>query len=85
MGEFELANIDKETVGLLGFWLFTAIQFAKGKVWRESWTAGVSMLAPFGLAAVVVFGGPLANQYAQTTAILFLIASGTYAVTKAKA
>jgi hypothetical protein len=78
-------DFDRETIGLLGFWLFTAIQFAKGKVWRESWTAGVSLVAPFVLGAVVVFGGPLAHQYAQTTAILFLIASGTYAVTKAKA
>jgi|GEM_PF-5017466 len=78
-----IGNIAPETLALLGFWLFTAIQFAKGKLWPDKWTALMSIVLPFALAAVVQFGNEMATQYVQLVAVLFLLATGTWAINKA--
>lgn len=74
---------DMQTVVLLGTWLFIAIQFAKGKVWGDKWTAHISIATPVLLAWVPVWGSPKMNAYAQAMAIMFLIATGFWTVFKA--
>lgn len=78
-----IANIKPEVLMLLGFWLFTAIQFTKGKVYPDKLTSYVSLVAPFLVAAVPVWGGENMNAYAQVVAELYLMGTGVWAINKA--
>jgi len=78
-----IPNVDMQTVALLGLWLFVSIQFNKGKVWPDSWTGRVSLLAPIVLGWVPVWGSANLNAYAQVMAVLYLIATGYWAINKA--
>lgn len=75
-------GVDMQTVGLLALWVFVVVQFNKGKVWPNKWTAAITLGLPFLLAWVPVWGSPAINAYAQVVAIIFLGGSGFWAITK---
>ena len=85
MGIPELERVNMLPVFLLGTWAFIAIQFAKGRVWGDRWTAHISIGAPFLMAWVPVWGDAKMNGYAQAMAVIFLIATGFWSVYKASA
>lgn len=79
----QIGNVSKDALMLLGFWLYTVIQFGKGKAWGEKWTIYLSIGLPLLVAAVPIYGDERLNQYAQVVAQLFLAAIGVWAINKA--
>jgi hypothetical protein len=73
-------NDNLDALALLGLWMFTAIQLGKGKAWPLKWTIYFSLLLPFALAVVPVWGSDSVKLYAEYVAKIFLYGTSTWAV-----